>query len=137
MIFLGEWSERAPPVSETPPEQPETTAKIIALLSASAQGKGSDSPGGSELDAHAAALFHARDQRTNFLVSQFLETIDGTLALRWDPAAKGGLTAHCQDVPLAWYLAPCTQQLARSRLDDALFAAEPELADLRTDLAIK
>lgn len=135
MIFLGEWSERVPPVTETPPQQPETTAKIIALLSASAQGKGSDSPGGSELDAHAAALFNARDQRTNFVVSQFLETIDTTLALRWDPLAKGGFTPHCQDVPLAWYLAPCTQQLARSRLDDALFAAEPELAKLREDLA--
>ncbi len=136
LIFLGEWADRAPEAVDAPSApQPSAPAAIIAQLSASVKNGHGKSPGGSELDAHAAALFTARDQRTNFLVSRFLATIDGTIALRWDPQAQGGLTPHCPDVPLAWYLAPCTQQLARSRLDDALFAAEPELAKLRGDLA--
>ncbi len=135
MIFLGEWYDTTPAAKETPPVPAPATAHILAQMSASASAKGSNSEGASEIGAHALALFKARDQRTSFVVTRFLETISGTLALRWDPFAKGGLAPHCQDVPLAWYLAPCTQQLARSRLDDALFAAEPELEKLRADLA--
>jgi len=98
-------------------------------------GANDDTPIGSEIGAHFLALIEAGYQRTNFVVNRFLKTVDNTLAFRWEPEAKSDARRYCQDVPLAWYLAPCTLELTRSRLDDTLIASTKELDALRTDLA--
>jgi hypothetical protein len=133
MIFLGERNEPSPKAPASP-AQMSNAASIQAQLP-TLPGANDDTPIGSEIGAHFLALIEAGYQRTNFVVNRFLKTVDNTLAFRWEPEAKSDARRYCQDVPLAWYLAPCTLELTRSRLDDTLIASTKELDALRTDLA--
>lgn len=133
MIFLGERNEPSPKAPASP-AQMSNAASIQAQLPV-LPGANDDTPVGSEIGAHFLALIEAGYQRTNFVVNRFLKTVDNTLAFRWEPEAKSDARRYCQDVPLAWYLAPCTLELTRSRLDDTLIASTKELEALRADLA--
>jgi hypothetical protein len=139
LIFLGELTETSPDSTASiagtaAASAPASPATVYAQLRATPDNP--NDPIGSEIGAHFIALVQSGYQRTTFVVSRFLRTIKDTLAIRWDPASKVAIKPYCPDVPLAWYLAPCTLELTRSRLDDSLrVASEPELAALRADLA--
>lgn len=86
-----------------------------------------------EIAAHLKALLLARDQRGVENFRQLFRADPSMLLFRWN-AGRSNVELQCGDVPLAWYLAPCTQTVLKSKLRNALEDSDG-LATLRNDLA--
>jgi hypothetical protein len=91
-------------------------------------------PRGAELTAHARALFQARDQRSAETLRQTFKIDPTLLRFQWDPAVPPAADTPCSNIPLAWYLAPCTQRVLKQRLQNAILESAENFETLRQDL---
>jgi hypothetical protein len=91
---------------------------------------------GAELTAHIKALLQARDQQSAETVRQVFRADPTALGFQWDPTVAGDSTTPCSNIPLAWYLAPCTLNLLKTKLQKALENSE-SLEALRNDLSAR
>lgn len=89
---------------------------------------------GAEITAHIKALLQARDQQSAETVRQVFRADPTALGFQWDPTIADAGKTPCSDIPLAWYLAPCTLQVLKTKLQKALENSE-SLDTLRTDLS--
>jgi hypothetical protein len=92
-------------------------------------------PRGAELAAHAKALFQARDQRSAETLRQTFRIDPTLLRFQWDPAITDEAATPCSTIPLAWYLAPCTQRVLKERLKNAVLESTDYLDILRQELS--
>jgi hypothetical protein len=89
---------------------------------------------GAELTAHIKALLQARDQQAAETVRQVFRADPTALGFQWDPTVADDGNTPCSNIPLAWYLAPCTLDLLKVKLQKSLENSE-SLAALRSDLS--
>lgn len=92
-------------------------------------------PRGAELSAHIKALLQARDQRSAETLRQAFRIDPSLLGFQWDPTFDGVDPTPCSNVPLAWYLAPCTQRVLKERLRNAVLENVDSLDVLRRELS--
>jgi hypothetical protein len=92
-------------------------------------------PLGAELSAHAKALFQARDQRSAETLRQTFRIDPTLIRFQWDPAVPPAADTPCSSIPLAWYLAPCTQRVLKQRLQNAVIESAENFDTLRQDLS--
>ena len=123
IIFLG---EKVPSIYDLMAMQQQGGA---ALPSAD------EGPRGAELTAHAKALFQARDQRSAETLRQTFRIDPTLLRFQWDPAVTDDAATPCAAIPLAWYLAPCTQRVLKERLKNAVLESTDYLDVLRQELS--
>ena len=128
IIFLGE-------------KAPSIYALIEKDIRTGEASKPSSALSGAEITAHFTALLRARDQQGVQTVAEVfrpksLRTAkDDPLEFRWDPYIDDKTGTPCRNIPLAWYLAPCTLKILQGRLREALDV--PSLETLRVDLSPK
>jgi hypothetical protein len=91
-------------------------------------------PRGAELTAHARALLQARDQRSAETLRQTFKIDPTLIRFQWDPAIPPAADTPCGNIPLAWYLAPCTQRVLKQRLQNAILESAENFDALRQDL---
>ncbi len=123
IIFLG---EKVPSIYDLMAKNLQTTGTALPLSD--------EAPRGAELTAHAKALFQARDQRSAETLRQAFRIDPTLLRFQWDPAFSEESQTPCSNIPLAWYLAPCTQHVLKERLHNAVLESVDLLDTLREDL---
>lgn len=92
-------------------------------------------PRGAELSAHIKALLQARDQRSAETLRQAFRIDPTLLGFQWDPSFGQQSATPCSNIPLAWYLAPCTQRVLKERLRNAVQENAEQLEVLRQELS--
>lgn len=90
---------------------------------------------GAEITAHIKALLQARDQQSAETVRQVFRVDTSALRFQWDPAFADPNDTPCSNIPLAWYLAPCTQRVLKERLQNAVLESAESFDILRDDLS--
>jgi hypothetical protein len=94
-----------------------------------------DAPRGAELSAHVKALFQARDQSSAETLRQAFRIDPTLIRFQWDPSLPPATDTPCSSIPLAWYLAPCTQRVLKQRLQNAVIESVENFDTLRQDLS--
>jgi hypothetical protein len=122
VIFLG---EKVPSIYDL----------IAQNIEQGASRKTDETPRSAELSAHAKALLQAMDQRATETLRQVFRQDPTLLRFQWDPAISGPSESPCSNVPLAWYLAPCTLQVLKSRLQLAVLESAESTDALHEDLS--
>lgn len=96
---------------------------------------GSEAFRGAEITAHIKALLQARDQQSAETVRQVFRVDTTALRFQWNPAFADQNDTPCSNIPLAWYLAPCTQRVLKERLQNAVLESAESFEILRNDLS--
>jgi len=114
----------------------EKVPSIYDLMAMQQLDQASDrGPRGAEITAHAKALFQARDQRSAETLRQVFRFDPSVLRFQWDWSLGAQSATPCSHVPLAWYLAPCTQRVLKQRLQNAVLDSSDYFNILRSELS--
>jgi hypothetical protein len=122
VIFLG---EKVPSIYDL----------IAQNLEQGVSRKTDETPRSAELSAHAKALLQAMDQRATETLRQVFRQDPTLLRFQWDPAIVGPSETPCSNIPLAWYLAPCTLRVLKDRLQLAVLESTESVEALHEDLS--
>jgi hypothetical protein len=118
----------------------ETVASVFNLVASNMQaGPAANASGtqafrGAEITAHIKALLQARDQQAAETVRQVFLADTSALRFQWVLPFADKTDTPCSNIPLAWYLAPCTLRVLKVKLQNALENSE-SFETLRTDLS--
>jgi hypothetical protein len=92
-------------------------------------------PRGAELGAHAKALFRARDQRSLETIKLISRQEPDMLRIEWVPFdLVEPESDDCKGIPLAWYLAPCTRENLKVKLEASIVDAARGLLSVQAKL---
>lgn len=115
----------------------ETVASVFNLTATAMQADAPPSATqwfrGAEITAHIKALLKARDQQAAETVRQVFVADKTALRFQWVLPFAEKADPPCSDIPLAWYLAPCTLRVLKVKLQNALENAD-SFEVLRADL---